>query len=56
VRGWANWEGVKDAEGNEVPFTPEAALEFLEELPDLVAKLMVYANDYNTYRQELGNS
>jgi hypothetical protein len=52
----SGWEGVKDEQDNLIEFSIPAAIALLKDLPELVEMLMTQANDYKTYRQELGNS
>ncbi len=33
------WEGIKDADGNEVPYSPETAVEFFKAVPELFTEL-----------------
>lgn len=51
-----DWKGVKDEDGKDIPFSTEAAISFLKDLPDLLKTLLDYAQDVKNYREELGNS
>lgn len=50
-----DWKGV-EIDGKPTPCTPENALQFFKELPDLFDTLWKHASDYNNYREDLGNS
>lgn len=50
-----DWKGV-EIDGKEVDYSPEVAINLLLETPDLHAALDKYANDFNSYRIDLGNS
>jgi len=52
----ADWRGVKDSSGKEIPFSQESAIEFLKDLPDLLRTLLEHSQDSKNYREELGNS
>lgn len=52
----ANWEGVKDEDGNDIEFSLQTATDMFKELPDLVESLMAQANDFATFKEDLGNS
>jgi hypothetical protein len=51
-----DWKGVTDEEGNEIPFSRENAIEVLQEVPDLVDRLLAHTIDFNNFKEELGNS
>lgn len=44
-----DWSGIYDIEGEEIPYSPEAAVEYFTLLPDLFAELMGHANDMATF-------
>lgn len=44
------WRGVRDENGNEIPYSPEAAEELLTEFSDLYDEVVVAANDLALYR------
>lgn len=46
------WENVDDAEGKAIPFSKEAALEMLTELPDLYKQLMSASGQMALFRSE----
>lgn len=50
------WTGVTDENGAEVPFSKEKAVEILSELPELTSTVMSYASNYETFREDVGNS
>jgi hypothetical protein len=50
-----DWRGV-EIDGQEVEFSREAALSLMKSLPDLFDVLWKYANDFNNYKEDLGNS
>jgi len=50
-----DWEGV-EVEGQVVPFSKEEAIKLLVHLPDLADMLIEYAQDVNSYTEDLGNS
>ncbi len=58
------WRGIQDTEGNDIPFSEEAALAFFESFPDLFDEIKDYAEDMGTFAEEgieeaaetLGNS
>ena len=49
VKGWNN---ISNIEGEELPYSNEAALELLVQLPDLVEDLIKFASDNENYRIE----
>lgn len=51
-----NWAGVEDENGTEIPFTRENALVLFRRLPALFNALWAHANDYQNYREDVGNS
>lgn len=50
------WAGVEDEKGKEIPYTKDNALKVLEGLPDLFDTLWKHANDFASYRDDVGNS
>lgn len=46
------WRGVKDSDGNEIPFSPSAAEELLKEFPDLYDEVIARSNDLSLFRKE----
>jgi hypothetical protein len=50
-----DWKGV-EIDGNIVECTPEEALKLFKNLPDLFDTLWRHSNDFNNYREDLGNS
>lgn len=51
-----SWEGVEDEKGQPIEMTKENAFEMFKSLPDLFATLQKHANDFENYKEELGNS
>lgn len=49
------WKGV-EIDDKEVECNPENAKKFFKALPDLFDTLWKHANDYNNYKEDLGNS
>lgn len=49
------WIGV-ESDGKPLEFTRENALKLFEELPELFDTLWRYGNDFQNYREDLGNS
>lgn len=50
-----DWKGIQ-IDGVEVPFSHEAALKLLKEMPDLADTLMTHASNSANYKEDLGNS
>jgi len=50
-----NWEGVKDEDGNDIPFTFDNAVKVLQPIPDLVNTLLSYASNYQNFLEDVGN-
>ncbi len=50
-----DWKGV-EIDGEAVPFSKEAALKLLLDLPELADTLSAQAQDSKNYREDLGNS
>lgn len=50
-----DWKGVV-IDGTEVKFDHDTAFKMFRALPDLFDTLWKYANDFKTYREDLGNS
>lgn len=51
----AGWTGV-EIDGTPVECTPDNALRLFTELPDLFDTLQKHSNDFNNYKEDLGNS
>lgn len=51
-----SWSGLLDHEGNEIEMTKENALEFFKSLPEVFDALWKQANDFESYKEVLGNS
>lgn len=49
-----DWKGV-EADGQEIPFSHEAAVKLFLALPDLFDTLHEYASDISSFREDLGN-
>lgn len=47
-----DWEGVKDDVGNLVPYTVEAGVEALTEMPDLLNDILIVSMDYELFRAQ----
>ena len=45
------WEGVKDEEGNEVPFTRENVVKIMTDLPELFADVQRAAGAFELFRE-----
>lgn len=52
----AGWEGVTDSEGKEIPFSFDACVSMFVEMPDLFNALFSQASNFQTYKEEVGNS
>lgn len=52
----ASWEGVLDEDGNPIELTKENALALFKSLPDLFDTLWKHANNFENYKEDLGNS
>lgn len=52
----ASWEGVEDEKGSPIECTKENALKLFKSLPDLFDSLWKYANSFENYKEDLGNS
>jgi hypothetical protein len=50
-----NWEGV-EIDGKIEEYSPEKAVKLFIELPALFDAILSTAQDFNSYKQELGNS
>ena len=48
------WRGV-EIDGKEVAFTKETGLQLFQSLPELFDTLWKYANDYTSYKEDVGN-
>jgi hypothetical protein len=51
-----SWEGVKDAEGNDIPYNFDNAVELFTTLPALFDAVFEHAQSDAGYKEELGNS
>lgn len=51
-----SWTGLEDDKGQPIEFSKEKAKELFKSLPDLFETLWKYANDFESYREDLGNS
>ena len=47
-----DWAGIYDAEGNEIPFSTEAALQVLSALPDFSLEIARASIDMDSFRSE----
>lgn len=50
------WEGILDENGQPIPFSQDNAIKLFTGLPDLFDKLKEYAEDFNNYKFDVGNS
>ena len=46
------WRGVKDADGQEMPFTRENCVKLFTDLPDLFLEVFEQAQKFSNFRQE----
>lgn len=51
-----SWEGVEDENEQPIECNKENALKLFKSLPDLFEALWKYANDFENYKEDLGNS
>lgn len=51
-----SWVGVKDGEGIDIECNKENALKLFKDLPDLYQGLSSYATEFNSFKEDLGNS
>jgi hypothetical protein len=47
-----DWEGVSDAAGKTIPFTPDSALEVFEAFPDFLDEVVYFSREQETFRAE----
>ena len=50
-----NWRGVLDDAGKEIPFSFDACVEILKDMPELVSELIRQTSNFENYREDLGN-
>ena len=51
------WGGIKDDDGNEIPFSRQACRELFDEFPDIFAMLRDYSSELSTFRRaEMGET
>ncbi len=50
-----DWKGI-EVDGKPFPYSPENALTILTALPDCFETLWKYVNDFDSFKEELGNS
>ena len=50
-----SWKGLKDESGKDIEYSKQNALEILQELPDLFDSLWKHANDFENYKEDVGN-
>lgn len=48
-----NWEGVRDRDGNLMPFNRENVIKLIAELPDLFSDIQAQANEVALFRENL---
>jgi len=51
-----SWAGVLDEKNQPIECTKENAYKLFKELPDLFGTLQKYANDFESYKDDVGNS
>ncbi len=51
----ADWKDVQ-IDGEDAPCNPENAMKLFKSLPELFDTLWKHANDFNNYKEDLGNS
>jgi hypothetical protein len=44
-----NWSGIKDAEKNEIEYSPSAAVEFFAAFPELFNEIVILATEASTF-------
>ncbi len=49
-----DWKGV-EIDGKDTPYSPEVAIKFFCELPDLFSTIWAHCNDFKNYREDAGN-
>lgn len=50
-----DWEGV-EIDGQETPFSQDSAVKLFTELPELFKTLYKYAESFDSFKEDLGNS
>ena len=50
------WEGIEDENKKPIPYSREVAFDIFKAAPDLFETLWKFANNYENYRAEVGNS
>lgn len=50
------WTGLEDDKGQPIEFSKENALKLFTSLPEVFDALWKYANDFEPYKESLGNS
>lgn len=50
------WKGVTDTNGEEIPYSAEKAVALFTSLPELFNVLFTGTQDYQSFKEELGNS
>lgn len=51
-----SWEGLEDGEGKPIEFTKENAFQVLKSLPVMFEAVWKYANNFENFKEDLGNS
>lgn len=51
-----SWKGVEGEDGKPLEFSKENALKLFQSLPELFGTLQAHANNFENYKEELGNS
>ena len=46
------WKGIKDKDGNEIPFSPGACRELFGEFPNIFEELVAVATDMSQFREQ----
>ena len=50
-----SWEGIKNSDGSDIPFTFDNAVKLFTELPDLFQTLFNHCNSMDSFKEDLGN-
>lgn len=51
-----SWKGIRDESGKEIEFNKENAFSLLKSLPDMFESIWKYANNFENFKEEVGNS
>lgn len=50
-----SWKGVKDEEGNDLPYSFDNAVKLFTALPELFNALFKYCSEMESFKEDLGN-